>query len=235
MKTLSLTPMVKTFSFIPLVLAAALALTLPVVAQTGGAAGGTGSTGTGTTNSTGTGNAGSSGTSSGSASSSTPATGSTGAQASSQTGAKAGSMAAADRTFMVKAAGSGLYEVEASRLAAERATNSEVKEFAQKMVADHDKANQELMALASARGVTVPAQMPDDKRKEIDKLSKAKNFDTEYMRNTGVKEHKSAVALFEKASKSAKDPELKSWAAEKLPTLREHLAHAQKIKPGNTK
>lgn len=253
MKTLSLTPMVKTFSFTPLVLAAALALTLPVAAQTGGAAGGTGSTGTGTTNSTGTGsadspgtgntgNTGSSGTGSGSRSGNTsgtssnaPTAGSASTQGSSQTGARTGAMAAADRTFMLKAAGSGLYEVEASRLAAERATNSEVKDFAQKMVADHDKANQELMALASARGVTVPAQMPGDKRKEIDKLSKAKNFDTEYMRNTGVKEHQSAVALFEKASKSAKDPELKSWAAEKLPTLREHLAHAQRIKPGNTK
>lgn len=77
--------------------------------------------------------------------------------------------------------------------------------------------------------------MPADKRKEIDRLSKGSNFDAEYMRNTGVKEHKTAVALFEKASKSAKDAELKSWAAGKLPTLREHLAQAQKIKPGSSR
>lgn len=246
----------KTFSFTPLVLAAALALALPAAAQTGGAAGGTGSagsggtqgsstsggssgnssgttgsgnTGTGTNGTTGSHNTGS-GTNAGSA---TPAAGGTSAQGSARAGARSGAVASADRTFMMKAAGSGLYEVEASRMAAERASNSEVKDFAQKMVSDHDKANQELMALASSRGVALPQQMPADKRKEIDRLSKTKNFDTEYMRNTGVKEHKTAVALFEKASKSAKDPELKSWATEKLPTLREHLDHAQKIKPGN--
>lgn len=228
----------KTFSLTPIVLAAALALVLPAAAQTGGAAGGTGSAGTGGAH----GNSGSSSTSgtssnSGSSPSSngTPAAAGTSAHGSTQAGARSGAVAAADRTFMVKAAGSGLYEVEASRMAAERASHSEVKDFAQRMVLDHEKANQELMVLASARGVALPQQMPADKRKEIDRLAKTKNFDAEYMRNTGVKEHQAAVALFEKASKSAKDPELKTWVTEKLPTLREHLAHAQKTKPGNTK
>jgi len=206
----------KHFFCTPIVLAAALALALPTAAQTGGAAGGTGSAPA----------------SSGPASDSTPGAGRASDRGSGgHASTKAGAVSAADRTFMLKAAGSGLYEVEASRLAAERARSSAVKNFAQSMVSDHEKANQELMALASARGVSLPQQLPADKRKEVDRLSKAKNFDAEYMRNTGVKEHKAAVALFEKASKSAKDAELKAWAAEKLPTLRAHLAHAQKTKP----
>lgn len=98
------------------------------------------------------------------------------------------------------------------------------------MLSAHEKDNQKLTALASARGVTLSPELPVNKRKELDRLSKSKNFNSEYMRNSGVKQHEAAVALFEKASKSAKDPGLKAWAAQKLPTLPTHLKHAQKIK-----
>ncbi|NMM77742.1 DUF4142 domain-containing protein [Acidovorax sp. SRB_24] len=236
----------KSFSLTPVALAVAMALALPAAAQMGGSAGGTGGTGsTGTSSSGGpgggTGPSGSSSPMGSGPAASTPrstaapaaAGASTPSSASGQ--ATAGAMAAVDRTFMTKAAGSGLYEVEASRLAAQRASSGEVRDFAQMMVSDHEKANQELMALASARGVTLPQDMPADKRKELDRLSKAKDFDAEYMRNTGVKEHKAAVALFEKASTSAKDADLKAWVAQKLPTLREHLEHAQNIKPGKAR
>lgn len=188
-----------------LAMAVALAASLPVAAQTAGAVNPPGTAGVSSTN----------------------------AAPAAAGKASAGSVAAADRTFMLKAAGSGMYEVQASKMVAERASSQEVKDFAQTMVSDHEKANQELMALASARSVTLPPEMPADKRKELDRLSKSSKFDADYMRETGVKEHKAAVALFEKASKSSQDAELKAWAAEKLPTLREHLAHAQKIKPGS--
>ncbi|MBP7606202.1 MAG: DUF4142 domain-containing protein [Giesbergeria sp.] len=138
-------------------------------------------------------------------------------------------VAKADRDFMHKAAGAGLYEVEVSRLATERAQNADVRAFAEKMVNDHTDANQELAALAKARGVDLPQKMPDDKRKVIERLQKSNNFDRDYVDTVGLKDHKADIALFDKAHRTAKDQELKTWAGEKLPTLQTHLKFAQEL------
>src|SRR6185369_16662402 len=79
-----------------------------------------------------------------------------------------------DKRFIEKAATDGREEVEISRVAAERATNPDVKQFAQMMVDDHSRANDELMAIAQARSVEVK-----EKKSEAEKWSKkdAKDFD----------------------------------------------------------
>jgi putative membrane protein len=98
------------------------------------------------------------------------------------------------------------------------------------MVTDHGKANEELKALASSKGVELPADL-DAKHKSVHaklaKLSGAE-FDKEYVAEM-LKGHKKAVSDFEKASKSAKDPELKAFAEKTLPTLRHHLERAQAL------
>lgn len=144
------------------------------------------------------------------------------------------SVAKADRDFMHKAAGAGMYEVEVSRLATERAQNADVKAFAEKMVSDHTDANQELAALAKARGVELPQKMPDDKRKVIDRLKNSSNFDKDYVETVGLKDHKADIALFDKAHRTSKDQELKTWTGEKLPTLQTHLKFAQELKQQST-
>jgi Predicted outer membrane protein len=62
-----------------------------------------------------------------------------------------------DRKFIMEAAHGGMMEVKLGHLAADKATNADVKQFGQRMVDDHSKANSELMALASQKGVTLPA------------------------------------------------------------------------------
>jgi putative membrane protein len=42
-----------------------------------------------------------------------------------------------------------------------------------------------------------------------------------------ISEHRKAVNEFRLASKAARDPDVKSWAAKTLPTLEEHLKMAQ--------
>src|SRR6187402_3719502 len=53
-----------------------------------------------------------------------------------------------DAKFAVDAANGGMAEVALGKLAQTKATNAKVKEFADMMVMDHSKANDELMALA---------------------------------------------------------------------------------------
>ena len=140
-----------------------------------------------------------------------------------------GRMSGADRAFMLKAAGAGLYEVEVSKLAADKAESADVKKYASMLVDDHTKANAELTALAEARGVKLPSQPPADKRQRITQLTtmSGASLDRAYIKQVGIGDHKADIALFEKASRTGKDPEIKAWVDGKLPTLREHMAAAQ--------
>ncbi len=137
---------------------------------------------------------------------------------------------AADHKFAMEAAMGGMMEVELGKLAASKGASDEVRQFGQKMVDDHSKANEELMQLASGKGMTLPAA-PDAKHQaEMQKLSalSGEKFDKEYVKMM-VKDHKKTVATFEKEAGGGMDAELKAWAASTLPTLREHLQMIQRI------
>jgi putative membrane protein len=139
-----------------------------------------------------------------------------------------------DRKFIQEAAGDGMFEVQVSQLASSKASSPDVKSFAGKLVDDHQKANDELVQLANAKKVELPAAPPRGKRHEIEKLGKMspKDLDKHYIEQVGIKDHKSDIKKFEKASKDVKDPQLKAWIDKTLPHLREHLAMAQKIQGG---
>ncbi|WP_418318766.1 DUF4142 domain-containing protein [Piscinibacter sakaiensis] len=143
---------------------------------------------------------------------------------------KAGAdLAKGDRTFVTKAAQSGMLEVELGKLAQDKASHPAVKEYASLMVKDHGKANEELMKLVSAKGIELDRELDKSHRRDVEKMAKssAEGFDRMYM-NKMLAAHKKDVKLFEKASKSLKDPELKAFAESKLPTLKHHLEMAQR-------
>lgn len=136
----------------------------------------------------------------------------------------------ADAGFLKDAALAGMAEVESSQLALQKATDPTVKSFAQKMVDDHTKANEELKALAQSKGVELPDEPSLMQKGKLKALSTADgaDFDKRYAENMGVEAHADTVKLFQKAAKDAKDPDVKAFAANKLPTLQDHLrmAHA---------
>jgi putative membrane protein len=139
---------------------------------------------------------------------------------------------AADSKFLKDAAAGGMAEVELGRLATEKATRSEVKEFGKMMVDDHSKANAELKSLAEKKGVTLPtAPKPEHKALEarLRKLSGAA-FDDAYM-SAMLRDHEKDVREFERESKSGGDADVKSWAGKTLPTLRHHLEAAKERAP----
>jgi putative membrane protein len=135
-----------------------------------------------------------------------------------------------DQEFFTKAAGGGLYEVEAGKLAQTKGQSEGVKSFGGMLVKDHGAANDELKALASKKGAILPAGVPADKQKKLDKLSKEKDFDKEFVNEVGLDDHKVDIALFEKTSKDADDADVKAFAAKTLPTLKAHREHAEGLK-----
>ena len=142
--------------------------------------------------------------------------------------AKSGNLDNADKKFIEKAAAGGMLEVEWGKMAESKAQNAEVKTYASTLVKDHSAANDELKALAQSKGVAIPTALPKHEQGELDKLAKAKNFDKEFMEEN-VEDHKKDVKEFEKASKSAKDPDVKAFAAKTLPTLKNHLQQAESL------
>jgi putative membrane protein len=138
----------------------------------------------------------------------------------------------ADQTFMTKAAGGGIYEVEVSRMAASKAKNADVKAYAEMLVKDHTAANDELKQLASSKGVTLPSDMPADKKARMDKLSKSKDIDRDFIKQVGLDDDKVDIALFDKASKDAKDADVKGFFSKTLPKLKDHRAEAEKLNAG---
>jgi putative membrane protein len=137
-----------------------------------------------------------------------------------------------DKKFIREAAEGGLAEVELGKLATEKASNPEVKNFAQRMVQDHSKANEELKEVASKEGVTLPDHLNAKDKALKERLSKLNGpaFDRAYMENM-VKDHKKDVAEFNRESTNGKDNDVKQFAGKTLPTLKEHLKQAESIEP----
>lgn len=174
---------------------------------------------------------GSSGSGSSPNSSQASSTSSSGSSDTANSGANSG-LSATDKKFMKEAAQGGLAEVELGQLATQKASSDDVKKFGQRMVDDHTKANDQLKQLASQKNVQLP-QEPNAKDKatkaRLEKLSGAE-FDKAYMADMR-KDHKKDVAEFERASKAAKDSDVKNFASQTLPTLQDHLKQAESIAP----
>jgi putative membrane protein len=136
-----------------------------------------------------------------------------------------------DHEFVMKAAAGGELEVALGKLAADKATNADVKKFGQQMVDDHSKANDELKALAQSKNIDLSKaqekamKKADAEKEKLEKKSGA-DFDKAYMKMM-VADHEKDVKEFEEASKHAEDVDIKAFAAKTLPTLQHHLDMAK--------
>lgn len=136
-----------------------------------------------------------------------------------------------DAEFATKLANGGLAEVALGKLAESKTTNPQIKEFAVMMVTDHGKANEELMAIAKTKNISLPVAPDDEHQKKMTELSEkaGKDFDAAYV-DAMVDGHKKTVDLLEDASKNCKDSELMALATKLLPTVKGHLAKIEAIK-----
>jgi putative membrane protein len=199
---------------LPIALAAALSFGVAVAQTSSGATGG-GTTGTG-----------SSATGGRTAPAAQAGTGTRNAETK-----KDDQLARADRKFIQDAAASGMFEVQAAQLGSSKATDVQVKSYASMLVDHHTSANNELTQLANSKKVELPAAPSRGMRRDVEKLGKKSgaDFDRDFVREVGVKAHEKDIKNFQNASEKVKDPQLKAWIDKTLPTLREHLAQAQKL------
>jgi putative membrane protein len=139
-------------------------------------------------------------------------------------------LSAVDRSFIMQAADGGMAEVELGKLAQQKGASNDVKQFGQRMVQDHGKANKELETIATKLGVTPPKQVSGKHQADMKKLSKltGEQFDREYAQHM-VMDHEKTVALFQQQASKGQAEELKAFVSKTLPTLQEHLKMARSL------
>jgi putative membrane protein len=135
-----------------------------------------------------------------------------------------------DANFVREAAAAGLAEVRMGQLAQQNAQNQSLKDFGSRIVADHTKANQELMQIASQKGIQTPTAMNSRDEQMIQHLSSLNGaeFDKACDKHA-VEAHVKAVKAFKTEADRGQDPELKAFAQKTLPTLEEHLKMARDL------
>jgi len=134
------------------------------------------------------------------------------------------------KDFLENTAQAGHAELEASKMAQEKAKSPDVKAFADKMARDHAKVGEELAALASQKGYTPPGEPSLLQKAKIKTLSLTDDgFDEMYIDNIGVSAHEDVVKQFQDAATNAKDADVKAFAAKNLPAMKEHLTMAKTL------
>jgi putative membrane protein len=129
-------------------------------------------------------------------------------------------LSAKDKDFLQTAANAGSAEVADGKVAQQRAQNGEVKSIANRIVADHTRANKELTELAKKKGLGMDLTNGKPRNWAKD------NFDGQYLASM-ESDHKADIKTFEKEAASGEDAEIKAWAGKSLPMLKSHLSMVQ--------
>jgi putative membrane protein len=139
---------------------------------------------------------------------------------------------AVERNFVTTIATRTVYEIEVSKLAAERALSPAVRAYAQRLAQDDTLMNDDLVVLMSAHGVAPPKGLPADKATKLHRLAalpRSDAFDNGYIRVVGIEDRRKTIAMFEKARRDVREHDLRAWIDRTLTVMRAHLANAQGV------
>ena len=136
-----------------------------------------------------------------------------------------------DPQFAAKAAQGSRAEVELGQLAAHKGQTEAVRAFGQRMATDHANSKAKLEKIAAQQNISLPEDLDKDAKKNYEKLSKLSgpHFDRAYAQDM-VKDHKKDVAEFQKEASAGKNEAIRSFAADTLPNLQDHLKQAREMK-----
>jgi putative membrane protein len=137
---------------------------------------------------------------------------------------------AMDKTFVKKALEGNVAEVQMGELALQKSNDDQVKQFAQRMVDDHGKMQDQLKPVADQMGVKVPEGSSKGQMKKMDKMKTLSGdaFDQAYIKDM-VKDHKSDASEFKQEAQSTQNAQLKQLATEGGQTIESHLQQIQQI------
>lgn len=137
----------------------------------------------------------------------------------------------ADRRFTVQASLSNTVEVKAGKLASSKASNPEVKKYAERMVLEHQMAQTELKNLSHVLDIVVYDVIDPAHAAMITQLNdmpKGRVFDSIYI-HSQVTDHDMTIANFQTEVTNGNNSEVKSYASTYLPHIQKHRQSADSI------
>jgi putative membrane protein len=142
-----------------------------------------------------------------------------------------GRSAPADHTakgFIKEAYRDNQMEIDMAGVGVTKAQNPDLKAFCQQLQEDHTKANQELQPIAQKYGVTENASMREREVNKFEKETAGADFDKKFATEM-IKDHQKAIKKFERAASKLQEADVKQYAENMLPKLREHLQKAETV------
>lgn len=149
---------------------------------------------------------------------------------SSMSGMNMNKASAQDKDFAKTAMGGGMFEVQAAQLALQKSNSDDVKQFAQMMIDDHTKLNNQMMPIAQQAGVKPPTKLPAKQEAIYKKLQGLSGdaFDQAYIKAM-LQDHKEDVQDFQQESSSGQLTAEKDAAQQGLPIIQMHLDKAKQL------
>ena len=136
-----------------------------------------------------------------------------------------------DTEFAAKAAQGGKAEVQLGKLAEKKGQSEAVRAFGHRMADDHAAANKTLAKVARKEKINLPKELDKESQETYDRLAKLSgpDFDRSYVQDM-INDHKKDVSEFKKEASDGKNETIRTFAAETLPTLQDHLKAAREMK-----
>lgn len=146
--------------------------------------------------------------------------------------AGAAAMPASGQEYAAMAAASDMYEIESSRLAADKAASAETKDYARMLIRDHEKATADLKTAAQQAqpAITVSPQLNPEQQANMEALRGANSaeFDRLYFQQQ-IPAHEKALAMVEGYAGNGDVPSLKQHASTVSAPIRQHLERAREL------
>jgi putative membrane protein len=130
--------------------------------------------------------------------------------------------------FLIVASIGNLREVSSGQLATQKGKRADVRSFGQMMVKDHSQAEQQLLQLAKSKAIALPAAATGGIQPDLNLKNANGNFDRLYV-HAMVSGHGNTVETFQTYAINGKDPQVRAFAQQMLPTLKAHLASIKAI------
>lgn len=136
----------------------------------------------------------------------------------------------ADMPFLREASSSNMMEIRLGQIAQNKASNSAVKQFGQRMISDHTNLQNQLTVAASNGGQTIPPGMFVSDQQQVNRIERLSGaeFDRAYMSQM-IRGHQKAVNQFQTHSRSASSAQIRTLATNSLPVLQQHLSLAVQV------
>ncbi|MBH8572243.1 DUF4142 domain-containing protein [Nostocaceae cyanobacterium CENA369] len=130
-----------------------------------------------------------------------------------------------DRLYILEAGWGGLAEVQLAQLALQKSKNNKIRQYAQQIIREHTPVNQQLIELATRKGITPPTDVGPKYQVLIERLSQlsGSNFDQVYKNEAGINLHMEYLAIQRRQSQLGQDPDLRAFATKNIPVVQKHL------------